>query len=681
MRSLKKKIVLVTSLILFLSMAVITTILTVTSIINTRQTVKEIFEETTKTAAHVVQSKLVVVKDLVDELSMESALTAQGSTIVDKQKALDTIVGRNGFIAATMTDQNGAGLDGKNYAGTEAFKKAMAGEVYVDSPRPTEDGKSARMLIMAPLWKDGLKGGAVVGCVIGAVDGTYLSNITNDIEIGESGRAYIINKEGTTIANVNYNQILIGQNNSKLAETDPSMKNLAAVEQSAVNGEAAFGGIEFENVKKMIYLTPIEDTDGWSLGIYVDNKDFLQSTYNNAIFSVCMALVLILMGVLIMNRFGKRIAMPIVACAQRMQRLGEGDLSSPVPAINSKDETRTLVDSMEFIVQSQNRVIGDIKHILSNLAQGDFTVRSNAAEAYLGEYNGILVALNDVISQQNSTLTQIARGADQVFLGSEQVSSGAQTLSQGATEQASSIEEISATIQEVSDQAKLNSDSAKEVDGLSSNASRGIAESNRHMKDIVEAMENISTASMEISNIIKTIDGIAFQTNILALNAAIEAARAGAAGKGFAVVADEVRNLAQKSSEAAKNITVLIEGAITAVKRGTSIVDSAAHSLDAVVETTSLVADKVKEIYLASEQQTASIIQITEGIDQISAVVQTNSATAEESAATSEELTGQAQMLQEMVGKFKLEEGTAFEMQETNDPYCSFQNTEDGTKY
>lgn len=654
MNSLKKKIVLSTSLLLLISMTLITVILTATSISNTKKTVEEILEETTKTAASVIESRLFTVKNDVSELGMDSVLSNVDSTNVEKQKILEQSTKNNDFLDSMVIDSNGVGLDGNNYTGSEAFQRALNGEVYVDYPRPTSDGKGTRIMVSAPLWRGGIKGSVIEGCVMGVLDGSFLSSITNKIEIGESGRAYIINNQGTTIANVDYNQVIAGQNNISIAQSDPSMEKLAVVEQKAIDGEASFGNIEFANIKKMIFMSPIESTDGWSLGIYIDNKDFLQSAYDNAKLCALIAIGLIVLVFFIMAAFGKKIAAPIIDCADRLRLLGEGDLSSEVPRVNTKDETRTLTEAMEFIVQSQNTVISDIKYILSNLADGDFSVNSTSEEAYKGDYSGILIALKDVIAQQNATLSQIVQVAEQVYLGSEQVSSGAQVLSQGATEQASSLQEISATIIEVSEQAKLNTDNAKAVNALSLDASEGIVQSNRHMKDIVVAMGNITKASKEINNIIKTIDDIAFQTNILALNAAIEAARAGSAGKGFAVVADEVRNLAQKSSEAANNITVLIESAILAVDRGTQTVDLAADSLVSVVEKTTLVSQKIEEISSASEQQTTSIIQITEGIEQVSAVVQTNSATAEQSAATSEELTAQAQLLQELVSNFKL---------------------------
>ena len=200
----------------------------------------------------------------------------------------------------------------------------------------------------------------------------------------------------------------------------------------------------------------------------------------------------------------------------------------------------------------------------------------------------------------------------------------------------------------------MTADNAKEAKGQVEDAGRELSRSNQSMEEMMQAMSEISSKSSEIGKIIKTIEDIAFQTNILALNAAVEAARAGEAGKGFAVVADEVRNLASKSAEAAKNTTLLIEGSIAAVEDGTRIAEQTAGALSATVESTKKAVETVEKISDAAEHQAESVAEVTQGVDQISSVVQTNSATAEESAAASEELSGQSQILKGLVNRFQL---------------------------
>lgn len=320
----------------------------------------------------------------------------------------------------------------------------------------------------------------------------------------------------------------------------------------------------------------------------------------------------------------------------------------------SRDELGSLADAFRNMAVVLETVISDASRLLSEMANGNFDVRTKAEERYVGSLQGLLQSIRKLNRDLSMTLGQINNSADQVASGSGQVSNGAQALAQGATEQAASVEELAATITNISHQVKSTADNALEAKAQSGTASNEVEECNRQMQDMMAAMEEITRTSNEIDKIIKTIEDIAFQTNILALNAAVEAARAGTAGKGFAVVAEEVRTLAGKSSAASKNTAELIESSIKAVSRGTQIAGSTAESLVRVVDQVRTVSDNVDKIANAAEEQAGAIEQVTLGVDQISSVVQTNSATSEESAAASQELSEQAEKLKGLVAKFIL---------------------------
>lgn len=370
---------------------------------------------------------------------------------------------------------------------------------------------------------------------------------------------------------------------------------------------------------------------------------------------IFLGIVSVLVSIAFCSYITKSIAGPLGEIEKAAREMANGSLKVSV-AYESKDELGSLSESMRILCAGIKTIVDDIGHILAGLEKGDFQVTSKTPENYIGDYAPILKSLHSMVNKLNDTMIQINQSSDQVASGSEQVSSGAQALSQGATEQASAIEELAATVNEISVQVKETAENAKEASSQTTTAGEETANCNQKMQEMIEAMDDISHKSTEIGKIIKTIEDIAFQTNILALNAAVEAARAGEAGKGFAVVADEVRNLASKSADASKDTSALIENSIQAVEKGTKIANETAQSLLHVVDATHTAAATVDKISAAATIQATSITQVTLGIDQISSVVQTNSATAEESAAASEELSGQAQMLKNLVAQFNLKD-------------------------
>ena len=371
------------------------------------------------------------------------------------------------------------------------------------------------------------------------------------------------------------------------------------------------------------------------------------------IFMIVLMVVLVLSGFVLSAMVIRGIRIPVKEIESAAVQMGEGDLNIHLD-YTGKDELGVLADQMRCLARRLSSIIEDESSLLTQMADGDFTVCSACAQEYVGSFAPILASLRTINHRLNDTLKQITVAADQVSMGADQVANGSQTLAQGATEQASSVEELSASITDISNQVANNARNAQEASRTANQVGEGMGVSNQKRQEMMAAMAEISSSSSEIGKIIKTIEDIAFQTNILALNAAVEAARAGTAGKGFAVVADEVLNLASKSADASKNTAALIEHSVHAVENGTQIADATAQSLLQAVEGAKAVQQIVSEISEASNLQAGAISQITLGIDQISSVVQTNSATSEESAAASEELSSQSQVMRELVGRFRL---------------------------
>lgn len=368
---------------------------------------------------------------------------------------------------------------------------------------------------------------------------------------------------------------------------------------------------------------------------------------------LAMAGVALVITIILSLYLTKAIVRPLRELEKASEKIVSGEFDIAV-TYKSRDELGSLANAFRNMAVILDTVISDASMILSEMANGNFDVRTKAEERYVGSFQSLLMSMRKLNRDLSITLGQINQSADQVASGSGQVSNGAQALAQGATEQAASVEELAATITNISYQVKETAENALEAKTQSGTAGSEVETCNRQMQDMMAAMEEITRTSNEISKIIKTIEDIAFQTNILALNAAVEASRAGVAGKGFAVVAEEVRSLAGKSSAASKNTAELVESSIKAVARGTQIAGSTAESLVKVVEQVRTVSANVDKIATAAEEQAGAIEQVTLGVDQISSVVQTNSATSEESAAASQELSEQAEKLKGLVAKFIL---------------------------
>ncbi len=622
---------------------------------STVSAIEQSLTETTELAALAAQNMISTYTLTISEIASSPVLTDPEASLSEKQAFLQSKVDAYYMRFGGMADAGGfdsfhnAGISGEAF-----FQAALEGKSYMSTPY--SEGNDMYLVVSAPV----ISNGTVQGVVYFQCDTNLLQSIITEIQIGEEGDAYILDKEGTTIAAVETEEVQSQENLiSEMADNpdDEYIQKLGSIEKKMIAGESGIGRYTYPAEDNAAYIqgyAPIPGTDGWSVAVTLSEDEFLHYAYvgNNVQLLICALLCIL---VIVISAFVCRsITTPIVSCAKRLHALSEGDLKSPVPEARGKDETRILSDSTAHLVESFRVMMNEIGSILNSIADGNLTAES-VKEHYPGDFKALQASLATITDKLNQTMSGIAQATSRVSEGSAEVASSGMALSQGSIQQASAVVELSSTLSDMDEDAKKTALLSEKTKTTVNNAGAQLQESRQHIDELNEAMELITSTSGEIKKIIDTIDDIAAQTNILALNASVEAARAGEAGKGFAIVANEVRELAHKSDEAAKATMNLIQRSISAVSSGSEAVKEVTVSVTAVATLAGQVTEQMDRMAEAVERQTTSINQVNLAVSQISEVVQSNSAAAEESASTSEELSNQAAVLNQLVEGFTLQ--------------------------
>lgn len=652
--SVKKKIQKAMILMITVSLLLLGAISCILNYSSTISSLKQNMQEMAVIAADRVEWQITAYKNIVQELGRTARLSNSSYTVEQKQEIIDEKVEAYNLIRGKLIDPDGiARIDGTDYSEREYFKRAMKGETYISEPLIAKTDGSISLIFAAPVWQGGIPDTKVVGVVFLSMKPDLLNDIVKSIYISDNSGAYIIDRQGTTVAHTTESMAEEKNNTIENAKTDSSLNVIAEIEKKMIAGEQGLGSYSYKGERKFCGYAPIGNTDGWSLGITAPTSDFLGDTIFGIIMTIAVTALFIAVASALAVKIGISIGNPIRQCSERLTMIVGGDLKSPVPDTDSKDETGVLIRATKEITAGLSSIINDISHVLGKMSEGDFTAASRIEESYVGDYREILYSINGIKERLGATLATIQEASGQVSIGSAQLADNAQVLAEGATEQAGAVEELTATIENVTSLSRMTAENAgtasRQVDEAVEKARAG----EQAMSDLTEAMERITTTSRQIQNIITAIEDIASQTNLLSLNASIEAARAGEAGKGFAVVAEQIGKLAADSAQSANDTRNLIVKVLEEIEHGSRLTGTTSEVFEQVTESMIMFSQLARDSSGASIDQSKLLEQIQQGVEQISGVVQGNSASAEETSATSEELSAQAESMNQLVSAIK----------------------------
>ena len=547
------------------------------------------------------------------------------------------------YMAVTDTSTLPEGFDATTRSWYQDAKKTKS-TIFT---APYIDTATGRMIITvaSPLFENGEFAG-VFACDI-TLDSVM--QLVGEMKITENGYPVLVDSD---------NNFMIHGNeayNPAVADGTAVITSCADVEGdysavlSALSDEIYFdSNTDWDGQTKYFAFTKLSAAD-WSIGYVMPESDINGELVGLAVTYIILFIVFFVAANVVAVVVTKVQMKPLKKISAVAERIAAGELSATFD-YNSGDEIGQLCTNFASCTETTRKYISDISEKLDRLAHGDFTVE--ITEDYIGDYRSIKTSLQNIIDSMRSTLNNIETASAQVHMGASSMAESSSHLAQGVSVQTALMDEIVTAVNAAGDKIRENvklTDTAKEI---SDKTAADVEQSNEQMRNLLEAMNEIRHTSDEIQKINKTIEDIAFQTNILALNASVEAARAGEAGKGFAVVADEVRNLAGKSAEAANQTTLLIQNSTDAVEKGMRYAQQTAQSMSMVVEQTKEVDEIIMNIAASSHEQDEYISEISEKADAVSGHVTSSAANAEESASASVELNSQASILKQLMEKF-----------------------------
>ena len=602
----------------------------------------EIVEENSKSAARTTADDLEALLDTYKNIAAASGKDSvlAGNTS-DKVKAakVEQLAQQYGFTSGNVLNKKGLSLkDGTDFSDRSYVKKALQGEINISEVTLSKYTGTYGLSIAAPL----IASNEIVGVVYFRADVDFMNDMVKHISVGDGSFAYILDENDNIIAHKNSKYIM---NKDYKVNIPDKLKRHNASKSGSLTYKTG-------SKKYICGYSEISNTDSWRVAMVSPT-----STYESEILKFVNKLVAsdifaVIIAIIIAVVIARSISKPIIRVKNVLLGMAAGDLSQKIERTDRKDELGILQNSAQSLTATLSQILGEAAYTLESIAAYDLT--ANDMLEYPGKFNELASSINFIKSILNNMIMNIQTSAVNVESGSRQLAQAAGIVSDGTVEQAASLQKLVTEVDNVADGINRNSQKVLVVNDSLLKLDNEIKDGDDKMQELLTVVKEVEEMSEDIKKIVKTIDSIAFQTNILSLNASVEAARAGDTGKGFAVVAQEIGTLAAKSSEASKKTAELIEKCLNGISIAKEYAVVTSNTFTNIVMDSEKIAEAFEEMSKDNEIQAQNANNIRGEIGNISNVVQSNTATAEQTAASTEVLSGQAASLKEMTVRFKV---------------------------
>lgn len=547
----------------------------------------------------------------------DSIIRDSSASISDKEACIDRYVQTYGFTSGNLLDPNAVSLfDGTDFSDRDYVQRALTGEVCVSDITLSRYTGTYGVSIAAPVQS---ASGDITGVIYFRIDNDFMTSIVENLKISRNSSACIVDA-----------------NNQIIAHEDPAL----IMTEAAASNDGICASV------------PVNNTNGWTLVITAPESDFTGAMTTMIRQFVIWDIIAVIAALIIAMLFANSMSKSVLPVKNAMLSISQGDLSCSLTKTKRKDELGVLQNTAASLVEMLQHIIGEANQILGSIAHFDLT--TGEMNSYPGAFNGLADSVNAIRQMLTRMIIDIQSSSANVKSGSSQLAEATQLLSEGTVSQTSSIEKLVMDMNNVVDSINQNSENGNLINERLNTLDTKIQDSSQQMEHLLRIVDQIEEMSSDIQKIVGTIDSIAFQTNILALNASVEAARAGENGRGFAVVAEEVSSLASRSSDASKKTGELIEKCITGIAQAKESADVTASALESIVTDSAEIARSFDSISEATREEARKANSIRMEINNISDVVQSNSSTAQETAASTEALSQQAQTLEAMTSRFRV---------------------------